>query len=129
MNHVNHSITSRFDPNFTEIITLAQTVWSLISCWTVTTLGGPGEIYRACMAGRQRRERFPRTSINCASKVLHLIHSDLVGPMPITSLRRSRYFVFFTYNYTHKFWMYFMAAKNETFQIFQNFKSQVEKET
>jgi hypothetical protein len=49
--------------------------------------------------------------------------------MPITSLRRSRYFVFFTYNYTHKFWMYFMAAKNETFQIFQNFKSQVEKET
>jgi hypothetical protein len=92
-------------------------------------LSSTNDICEACMAGRQHRERFPKTSSNHTLQVLHLIHSDLVGPMPVNSLGRSRYFVVFTDDHRRKSWVYFMTAKNETFQMFQKFKSRVENET
>jgi hypothetical protein len=59
-------------------------------------LSGTNDICEPCLAGRQHRERFPKTSSNRALQVLHLIHYDLVGPMPVSSLGRSRYFIVFT---------------------------------
>jgi hypothetical protein len=93
------------------------------------TLNGTNDICGACMAGRQIRERFSKSSNNCALQVLHLIHSNLVGPMPVSSLEHSRYFVVFIDDHTRKSWVYFMTTKSETFQMFQNFKSRIENET
>jgi hypothetical protein len=81
------------------------------------------------MVWRQRWERFPKASVNRANQVLQLIHSDLVGPMPVQFIGQLRYFVVFTNDYTRKSWVYFMSAKGQTFQIFQTIKSKVEKET
>ena len=92
------------------------------------TLNNTNDIYGACMVGQQLRERFSKSSNNCALHVLHLIHSNLIGPMFVSSLERSPYFVVFINDHTRKSCVYFMTVKSETFQMFQNFKSRVENE-
>ena len=42
-----------------------------------------------------------------------LIHTDVCGPMPINSVRGSRYFVTFTDDYTHYMYVYMMKNKSE----------------
>jgi hypothetical protein len=81
-----------------------------------------------CMAGCQHRERFPKASLYCASHVLALIHTDLVGPLATGSLSGSRYFIVFTNDYTQKSWVYFLRTKGEAFQKFREFKNRIEKE-
>ena len=97
--------------------------------WGLPMLSSFNDIYKACMAGWQHRERFPKSFSNRTLQVLHLIHSDLVGPMHASSVENSHYFVVFTDDYTCKSWIYFMTAKSENFQMFQKFKSRVENET
>jgi transposase InsO family protein len=60
---------------------------------------------------------------------LQLIHADLVGPLPTTSLQGSRYFVVFTDDHSRKSWVFFLKSKAETFSKFCYLKSIVERET
>jgi hypothetical protein len=91
--------------------------------------GAMTHVCGACLAGRQCRERFPKHSINCSTKVLQLIHSDLIGPIKFPSLGGSRFFVVFTDDFSRKSWVYFMKYKSETLEKFKEFKQRVETET
>jgi transposase InsO family protein len=57
---------------------------------------------------------------------LELIHSDLCGPMPSTSLRGYVYYVSFIDDYSRNTWVYFSKTKDEVLENFKEFKDLVE---
>jgi transposase InsO family protein len=63
---------------------------------------------------------------NKAEGVLELIHSDVCGPMPSTSISGYVYYVFFIDDYSHKTWVYFLKSKDEVFSKFKEFKALIE---
>ena len=67
----------------------------------------------ACMKGKHSRKPFKSTGAR-HTKDLELIHSDVCGPMPTTSVGGAKYFV------------YFMNSKTEVFEKFKEFKHLVE---
>jgi transposase InsO family protein len=57
---------------------------------------------------------------------LELIHSDVCGPMPSTSLSGYVYYVSFVEDYSHKTWVYFLKSKDEVLRKLKEFKAFVE---
>ena len=53
---------------------------------------------------------------------LDLIHSDVYGPMPSTSLSDYQYYIIFMDDYSRKTWIYFLKAKDEVFENSRNSK-------
>lgn len=82
-----------------------------------------------CILGKQHTHAIPRHSFSQTSRPLELIHSDLCGPFPHTSLKRSRYLLTFIDDYTRRTWVYFLATKDETFKTFRQFQQLTEKQT
>jgi transposase InsO family protein len=57
---------------------------------------------------------------------LELVHSDVCGPMPSTSLSGYVYYVSFIDDYSCKTWVYFSKSKYEVLGKFKEFKALVE---
>ena len=64
-----------------------------------------------------------------ATKILDLVHTDLCGPMRECTPQGNKYFITFIDDYSRKAFVYFIKAKNEAFEKFQQFKSLVENQT
>jgi transposase InsO family protein len=60
---------------------------------------------------------------------MDLIHSDICGPMSTPSLNGCLYYLIFIDDFSRKSWIYFLKAKNETFNKFLEFKALIEKQT
>lgn len=65
-------------------------------------------------------------SDNKSKGILDLVHLDICGPMPIPSLSGYMYYVIFINDLSQKTWIYLLKSKNETFNIFKEFRSLVE---
>lgn len=61
-----------------------------------------------------------------AQNALELIHSDVCGPMEVSSLGGARYFVTFIDDFTRKVFIYILTKKSEVFEKFKEFKALVE---
>jgi transposase InsO family protein len=61
-----------------------------------------------------------------AEGVLEIIHSDMCGPMPSSSISRYVYYVSFIDDYSHKTWIYFLKSKDEVFSKFKEIKFLIE---
>jgi hypothetical protein len=57
---------------------------------------------------------------------LELVHSDVCGSMPSTSLSGYTYYVSFIDDYSCKTWVYFLNSKDEVLRKFKEFKALVE---
>jgi transposase InsO family protein len=57
---------------------------------------------------------------------LELIHLDVCGPMPSTSLSGYVYYFSFIDDYSRKTWVYFLKSKDEVLRKFMEFKALVE---
>ena len=79
----------------------------------------------ACTKGKQHRCPYPRTADYCASEQFELVHSDVCGPMPVSSLGGSRYFVTFIDDYSRYTSVYFMKNKSEVLEKFKEFHNYV----
>ena len=54
---------------------------------------------------------------------LELIHSDVCGPIPSTSLSGYEYYGTFIDDYSRKTWIYLLKTKDEIFRKLKEFKS------
>eukprot|EP00253_Pinus_taeda_P032761 PITA_32761 len=81
-----------------------------------------------CANGKKTRGPFPSNE-NKTNDILHLIHSDLGGPMLIQSLGGNLYYVTFIDDFSRKMWVYYLKHKHETFEIFKEFKVLIENQT
>ena len=82
-------------------------------------------VCKGCALGKNVKGSF--TSSDSRSKgILDIIHFDICGQMKVTSLGNFVYYVLFINDYSRKTWIYFLKAKDEVFNKFQEFKDLVE---
>ena len=55
-----------------------------------------------------------------------LIHSDISGPMPTTSMNGSRYFLTFIDDFSRYTWVFFIKKKSEVLEKFTELKALIE---
>lgn len=81
-----------------------------------------------CIKGKHARQPFHQSNSK-TNGILELIHSDLCGPMHISSFGNSRYMLTFVDDFSGKLFVYFLKNKSETFTKFKEFKIMIEKRT
>ena len=64
-------------------------------------------VCKGCAQGKNIKNHFPKSDSK-AEGILELIHSDVCGPMPSTSLSGYVYYVSFIDDYSRKTWVYFL---------------------
>ena len=65
-------------------------------------------------------------STNKASKPLEIVHVDVWGPSPSTSLLGNRFYVLFVDDFSRFSWLFTCSAKSQVAEIFAGFKTRVE---
>ena len=70
------------------------------------------------------RKPFP-SSDSKTKGILEMIHSNVCGPMPTTSLNGYVYYITFVDDYSRKTWIYFLKGKDEVFRKFKVYKALV----
>src|SRR6187399_3119602 len=78
-----------------------------------------------CLMGKMTRTPFSGT-MERASDLLEIIHTDVCGPMSVTARGGYRYFLTFTDDLSRYGYIYLMKHKSETFEKFKQFQSEVE---
>jgi hypothetical protein len=82
-------------------------------------------VFKVCAQGKNINNPFLKSD-NKAKGVLELIHSDVCGPTPSTSLSGYAYYVSFIDDYSCKTWVYFLKSKYEVFGKLKEFKALIE---
>jgi hypothetical protein len=73
-------------------------------------------VCKGCAQGKNIKNPFLKSDSK-AEGVLELIHSDVCGPMPSTSLSGYVYYVSFIDDYSRKTWVYFLKSKDEVREL------------
>ncbi|GBP45102.1 Retrovirus-related Pol polyprotein from transposon TNT 1-94 [Eumeta japonica] len=79
----------------------------------------------ACCEGKQSRLPFPKEGSR-STELLHIVHTDLCGPMENRSIGGSRYFMLFIDDFSRMTYIYFLKSKDEALKCFQQYKAEVE---
>ena len=79
-----------------------------------------------CLMGKMTKTPFFGT-MEPATDLLEIIHTDVCGPMSVDARGRYRYFLTFTDDLSRYGYIYLMKHKSETFEKFKEFQSEVEK--
>lgn len=82
-----------------------------------------------CLTGKMSVTPVPRQGSGRATKPLELIHSDVCGPMQVSTWNGARFLLTFTDDCTRKSFGYLMKNKSEVSSHFIDFKNMVEKQT
>ena len=82
-----------------------------------------------CIYGKQKRVSFSKVGRTPKKEKLELVHTDVWGPAPVTSLGGSLYYVTFIDDSTRKVWVYFLKNKSDVFVTFKRWKDEVENQT
>ena len=78
-----------------------------------------------CLMGKMTKTLFFET-IERATDLLEIIHTDVCGPMNIEARDRYHYFLIFTDDLSRYGYTYLMKHKSEIFEKFKEFQSEVE---
>ena len=78
-----------------------------------------------CLLGKMTKTPFSRT-MERATDLLEIIHTDVCRPMSIKACSRYHYFLTFTDDLSRYGDIYLMKHKFETFEQFKEFQSEVE---
>ena len=80
-------------------------------------------ICKGCVVGKHPQHKFDRGKTSRASCILGLIHSDISGPMPITSMNGSRYLLTFIDDFSRYTWVFFIKKRSEVCEKFTELKA------
>ena len=68
-------------------------------------------VCQGCEAGKHTRGAFPSSETQ-TTNILQLVHSDLLGMLPMTSLGGYLYYAIFVDDFSRKTRIYFLKKKN-----------------
>jgi len=78
--------------------------------------------------GKQTRMSFPRFEHQGTSKVLELLHIDLVGPMQVANISDKRYVLVVVDDFSRFTWVKFIREESDTFESFKELCIQLQRE-
>jgi len=78
--------------------------------------------------GKQTRMSHPRLEHQVTSKVLELLHMDLMGPMQVESIGGKRYVFVVVDDFSRFTWVNFIREKLDTFHVFKDLCTQLLRE-
>jgi hypothetical protein len=78
-----------------------------------------------CILAKSHRNTYP-LSMNKSSVPFALIHSDVWGPSPTSTISGIRWFVIFIDDCTRMTWLYLLRHKTEVLSVFQSFHTMVQ---
>ena len=78
-----------------------------------------------CLLGKMTKTSFSGT-MQQATDLLEIMHTDVCGPMNIEARGRYHYFLIFTDDLSRYEYIYLMKHKSGTFERFKEFQSEVE---
>ena len=81
--------------------------------------------FEPCLTGKMTKTPFSGT-MERATDLLEIIHTDVCGPMNIDARGEYRYFLIFTNDLSRYEYIYLMKQKSETVERFKEFQSEVE---
>jgi transposase InsO family protein len=81
-----------------------------------------------CQIGKQVRMSNPMLEHQTTSKVLELLHMDLMGPMQVESLGGKRYAFVMVDDYSRYTWVSFIREKSDAFEAFKELCLQIQRE-
>ncbi|KAK2429756.1 putative mitochondrial protein [Trifolium repens] len=87
-----------------------------------------GKVCGECQIGKQIRMPHPMLEHRTTSKVLELLHMDLMGPMQVESLGGKRYAFVVVDDYSRYTWVNFVREKSDTFDVFKELCIQLQRE-
>ena len=82
----------------------------------------PDKICERCLTSKQPKNFFKSESPVRATEVLGVVHSDVCGPLGVSSMGGNKYFVTFIDEFSRMMWLYLIKAKSEVPPIFKEFK-------
>jgi hypothetical protein len=82
-----------------------------------------------CVLGKHHRDNFEKRASWHASSPLHLVHSELCGPLSSPYFYGCKYFLNFIDDFSRHTWVYFLKLKSEVFDKFLAYKALVEKQS
>ncbi|GKC49415.1 putative ribonuclease H-like domain-containing protein [Tanacetum coccineum] len=94
--------------------------------------GLPSKVFRndhtcvACHKGKQHKASCKAKLERTITEPLHTLHMDLFGPTSVKSINHASYCLVITDDCTRFSWVFFLATKDETSGILQNFIRQIE---
>ncbi|GJU69639.1 putative ribonuclease H-like domain-containing protein [Tanacetum coccineum] len=94
--------------------------------------GLPSKVFRndhtcvACQKGKQHKASCKAKLERTITEPLHTLHMDLFGPTSVKSINHASYCLVITDDCTRFSWVFFLATKDETSGILQNFIRQIE---
>ena len=83
-------------------------------------------ICKGCILGKHSEHKFDWGKESQQSEILGLIHSDIRGPIPITSLNGSSPVLTFIDYFSRYTWAFFIKKKSEVLETFIELKAQFE---
>lgn len=81
-----------------------------------------------CLLGKQHRVSY-KASSSRVNSITELIHADLCGPIEVTSIGGSRYFLLLTDDFSGYKFVFFLKNKNEVFKCLENFIKLIQNQT
>ena len=90
-----------------------------------------GKIGGECQIGKQIRMSHQKLRHDTTTKVLELLHMDLMGPMQVESLGGKKYAYVVVDDFSRYTWINFIREKSDVFEVFKELciKLQREKES
>jgi len=80
------------------------------------------DLCKKCILGKMNRKRFEKDKATRASQPLQLVHSDLMGPFQIKSLKGASYVLTFIDDFSRMTFGYLLEHKDQTFESFKNLR-------
>ncbi|KAK2410077.1 putative mitochondrial protein [Trifolium repens] len=87
-----------------------------------------GKVCGECQIGKQVRMSHPMLEHQTTSKVLELLHMDLMGPMQVESLGGKRYVLVVVDDFSRYTWVNFIREKSDSFDVFKELCIQIQRE-
>ncbi|KAK2371769.1 gag-protease polyprotein [Trifolium repens] len=87
-----------------------------------------GNVCGECQIGKQTRMSHPMLEHQTTSKVLEVLHMDLMGPMQVESLGGKRYAFVVVDDYSRYTWVNFIREKSHAFDVFKELCTQIQRE-
>jgi len=87
-----------------------------------------GSVCGECQVGKQTRMSHSRLEHQGTSKVLELLHMDLMGPMQVSSIGGNKYVLVVVDDFSRFTWVNFIREKSDTFDAFRDLCTQLQRE-